>query len=131
MARWRAEYDWPRWREVLETSLDEEAFGQRLQEASRRGRPLGGEEFTEKLERRCGRRLRPLPLGRPRKSGATETTQMGLGLVFECAVLEFPGVTCHLLAGPQAPWVLRSVVIRLGNRSTDPIFFFKGSRKPI
>ncbi len=33
---WQAEYDWPRWKKVLATSIDEEAFGHRLQEASRR-----------------------------------------------------------------------------------------------
>jgi|GEM_PF-5260031 len=90
LAAWRAAYDWQRWREVLETSLGEEAFGERLQEASRRGRPLGGEEFTEELERRCGRRLRALPVGRPRKSGAQEERQMVWNLVFECAVPELP-----------------------------------------
>ena len=66
---WKAEYDWPRWQEVLRTSIDEEAFGQRLREASRRGRPLGDEEFVENLEKRCGRRLRARPVGRPKKSG--------------------------------------------------------------
>lgn len=79
MRAWRAVYDWPRWREALETSVDEEAFGQRLQEASRRGRPLGSEEFTERLERRCGRRLRPLPVGRPPKPGGVESGQIRLG----------------------------------------------------
>ena len=66
---WRAEYTADRWREVLATSVDEEAFGRRLQEASRRGRPFGGEGFVEGLERRTGRRLRPLPAGRPRAGG--------------------------------------------------------------
>jgi len=79
MAAWRAEYDWLRWRAVLETSVDEEAFGRRLQEASRRGRPLGGAEFTEQLEQRCGRRLRALPVGRRRKLVVGEKAQMGLG----------------------------------------------------
>ena len=38
---WQAKYDGPRWQEALRSSIDEEAFGQRLREASRRGRPLG------------------------------------------------------------------------------------------
>ncbi len=76
---WRAQYDWTRWRRALETSVDEEAFGRRLQEASLRGRPLGSEEFTARLERRCGRRLRPLPVGRQPKSDGVESGQIGLG----------------------------------------------------
>ena len=38
---WQAKYDGPRWQEALRSSIDEEAFGQRLREVSRRGRPLG------------------------------------------------------------------------------------------
>ena len=33
----------------------------------RTGRPLGGTDFVELLERRLHRRLKPKPLGRPRK----------------------------------------------------------------
>lgn len=66
-AAWKREYSWPRWKAVLETSVVEEAFGQRLQEASRRGRPLGQQSFVDDLEKRCGRKLRALPVGRPRK----------------------------------------------------------------
>jgi hypothetical protein len=63
---------------VLETSVEEEAFGQRLGEASRRGRPLGSEDFAKELERRAGRKLRPLPVGRPRKKPARESNQLSL-----------------------------------------------------
>jgi putative transposase len=31
------------------------------------GRPLGSDSFLSKLERKLGRRLRPLPVGRPKK----------------------------------------------------------------
>ena len=37
------------------------------------------QEFTEGLERRCGRRLQPLPVGRQPKSGGVESGQIGLG----------------------------------------------------
>lgn len=67
MSAWQAAYSPQRWNDVLETSVDEEAFGFRLQEASRQGRPLGGEEFVRRLEEGAGRALRPLPVGRPRK----------------------------------------------------------------
>ena len=77
---WRQQYDWERWRTVLETSIGEEAFGLRLQEASRRGRPLGDAEFTEGLEKRCGRRLTRLPAGRSKKAKEdVEGEQLGLG----------------------------------------------------
>lgn len=79
LSAWRLEYNWPRWKEALETSIDEEAFGRRLQEASRRGRPLGDEQFTVDLEKRCGRRIRPLPVGRPKKSAAEEKDQLAFG----------------------------------------------------
>jgi putative transposase len=79
LAAWQEKYDWPRWTAVLETSVEEEAFGQRLQEASRRGRPLGADEFVDQLESRSGRRLRAKPVGRPKQLKATEGVQMALG----------------------------------------------------
>ena len=76
---WLANYDWPRWQEALRSSVDEEAFGQRLREASRRGRPLGDEQFVENLERRCGRRLRARPVGRPKKASDEQGDRLSLG----------------------------------------------------
>jgi putative transposase len=76
---WRERYDWPRWAEALRTSIDEEAFGRRLQEASRKGRPMGGDEFVDELEERSGRRLRAQPVGRPRRVSEGEEEQMVLG----------------------------------------------------
>ncbi len=67
MSEWRKEYTVERWREVLRTSAAEEFLAERLREATARGRPFGGEEFVEELERKAERRLRPLPVGRPRK----------------------------------------------------------------
>ncbi len=79
LAPWRERYDWPRWREALRSSVEEEAFGQRLQEAGRRGRPFGDPQFVESLERQCGRRIRARPVGRPRKLGGEEGNQLSLG----------------------------------------------------
>ena len=45
---------------------EKELGGIRL--ATHRGRPLGGDSFMSKLERLVGRRLRPLPVGGPRKT---------------------------------------------------------------
>jgi putative transposase len=81
LSPWRQHYDWDRWKTVLETSVGEEAFGLRLQEASRRGRPFGGAEFTEVLEQRSGRKLEPLPTGRPKKvKEKIDGEQLSLGI---------------------------------------------------
>jgi len=71
MEAWRKQYTVERWREVLRTSFAEEALAERLREATARGRPFGAEEFVEELERKAERRLRPLPVGRPKKKEET------------------------------------------------------------
>ena len=58
------------WREVLRERL-EEADVAALRHATGRGRPLGSDRFLAKLERALGRRLRPLPVGRPRNRKRT------------------------------------------------------------
>ncbi len=78
LSPWQERYDWPSWREALRTSVDEEAFGRRLQEASRRGRPFGEEQFVDDLEKGCGRRLRARPVGRPKAASAEEVDQLSL-----------------------------------------------------
>ena len=45
----------------------EEAMLRRLRLCTRTGRPAGSETFLRRLERLVGRRLRPLPVGRPRR----------------------------------------------------------------
>jgi putative transposase len=67
LTAWQAEYDARRWRQVLADGVDEETFQQRIREASMCGRPLGSDEFAERLEMEAGRRLRPNPRGRPKK----------------------------------------------------------------
>ena len=54
------------WKEVLTQRIDEE-IGVDFQNRYRRGRPLGSDRFISKLETTIGRRLRPLPGGRPKK----------------------------------------------------------------
>jgi len=39
----------------------------------RTGRPLGSDAFISKLETRLNRRLRPLPVGRPKKPASGKT----------------------------------------------------------
>ena len=54
------------WREELTRRQDDDVLA-RLRKWTNRGRPLGSDRFVGKLERLLGRRLRPLPVGRPRK----------------------------------------------------------------
>ena len=54
------------WREALRRPSDDAAVA-RLRRATMTGRPLGSDTFISKLEALVGRRLRPLPVGRPKK----------------------------------------------------------------
>ncbi len=54
------------WREMLVEAEDEEMVSA-LRATTHTGRPLGSDRFLNKLESTLGRRLRPLPRGRPRK----------------------------------------------------------------
>ena len=78
LSAWHAEYTSHRWSTVLAVGVDEEAFGRRLQEASRSGRPLGSDEFTQNLEKQTNRTLRPRPAGRPRKRIYNDDGQLSL-----------------------------------------------------
>jgi len=53
-------------RELAEGLSDAEM--ERLRVRTHTGRPLGSDSFLSKLETLLGRRLRPLPVGRPRKT---------------------------------------------------------------
>ncbi len=75
LAPWSIDYDSSRWIRVLRTTVQDEAWQRRLEEATVRGRPVGTEAFIEQLERRLCRRLRPKPAGRPGKQRAEELTE--------------------------------------------------------
>ena len=62
--------DMAKWREALVAPADEQAVAA-LGRSTSRGRPLGSDAFLSKLERLLGRRVRPLPVGRPRKRKRT------------------------------------------------------------
>ena len=65
---WRESHgDEARWREVLEQGIDPD-FSEIFRSKTRTGRPLGTDSFLSKLEARLGRRVRALPVGRPRKA---------------------------------------------------------------
>jgi len=54
------------WRDALSQRDDPDAAAA-LRSCTSRGRPLGSDSFMSKIEKLMGRRLRPLPVGRPRK----------------------------------------------------------------
>ena len=56
------------WKKLLMTDLDKSEV-MRIRNNTHTGRPLGSDSFLSKLEKRIGRRLRPLPVGRPHKKG--------------------------------------------------------------
>jgi len=55
------------WQETLADRLSKETLST-LRLSTHRGRPLGSDGFLSKIEVLLGRRLRPLPVGRPRKA---------------------------------------------------------------
>ena len=65
-ASWQAMPKDTKWAEMLSKSEDEEALNL-IRVRTRTGRPLGSDRFLAKMEILAGRRLRPLPVGRPRK----------------------------------------------------------------
>ena len=74
MDKWRRIcQDADEWERILAAG-DDKAMGDKLRIWTSCGRPLGSDSFVSKLEKVLGRRLRPLPVGRPRKTGKNEET---------------------------------------------------------
>ena len=65
-ARWARRHPPEAWRAILRRP-DDDAIVEALRKAARNGRPLASDSFLARLETAVGRRLRPLPRGRPRK----------------------------------------------------------------
>ncbi len=64
MSAWQRDAVGLDWRAALTQPQDEKAIAS-LRLCTSRGRPLASDSFVSKLERRIGRRLRALPIGRP------------------------------------------------------------------
>ena len=62
---WRREWSPRDWREMLRSGLDDVSTGL-IRRHTGRGRPLGSDGFISKMEKLLGRRLRALPVGRPK-----------------------------------------------------------------
>lgn len=66
LSRWYDMISDEQWRKELNAGIDEIELG-RLRANTHTGRPLGSDSFLSKLEKLLGRRVRPLPVGRPTK----------------------------------------------------------------
>jgi len=64
--RWQRQSSGLDWEKILRSEL-EKSDKDKLRIYCRTGRPLGTDKFIGKLETVIGRRLRPLPVGRPKK----------------------------------------------------------------
>lgn len=69
LATWRADWTPARWQAQLAEPADD-TWRRRFWRAAQTGRPLAEDRWLAKLEARLGRRLRPNPVGRPRKAPA-------------------------------------------------------------
>jgi len=76
LSGWREQMDAQRWSNLLTLADDEQQLS-RLRLCTSRGRPLASDRFVAKLETRLGRRLRPLPRGRPRKHDKDKSRKKG------------------------------------------------------
>ena len=68
---WRELVPGVNWKEML-AQPDNKEIAAALCLNTHTGRPLASDSFLSKLERKLGRRLRPLPVGRPRKQKAAQ-----------------------------------------------------------
>jgi putative transposase len=66
MKWWRGKCKQFDWKAILQKQQNKEQVNN-IRLATSRGRPLAGDSFMSKLEKIAGRRLRPLPTGRPKK----------------------------------------------------------------
>jgi putative transposase len=76
---WRGHWNSGSWQQVLDAGFREAALAERLREATRTGRPFGGQEFIRALEAGTGRSLGPQKRG-PKVSTAALPGQLNLGI---------------------------------------------------
>ena len=69
--RWREASRGMDWKEEIRRPEGPDEL-ESIRLSTHRGRPLASDSFLAKLESRLGRRLRPLPIGRPRKNRERE-----------------------------------------------------------
>ena len=66
LAYWAKDWSPAKWKKALRAGDDPEE-ARRLRLHTSRGRPLASDRLLARLEHRLGRRLRPLPVGRPKR----------------------------------------------------------------
>lgn len=66
LTAFRKRYTPAQWRRILQRPMDDE-IATRHEQALRTGRPLASDRWLARLETKLGKRLRPLPRGRPKK----------------------------------------------------------------
>jgi len=66
LSEWYDRISAAQWRRELSVDMSETDIN-RLRSKTYTGRPLGSDSFLSKRERVLGRRVRPLPVGRPKK----------------------------------------------------------------
>jgi putative transposase len=76
LSRWYKRVSPEQWRRELLQGLAEGDVA-RIRLRTHTGRPLGADSFLNKLERMLGRRVRPLPVGRPRKTPEANARDRG------------------------------------------------------
>ena len=74
LPRWYKQISAKEWRKELAEGLTDEEVAQ-IRLRTHTGRPLGSDSFVSKLEALLGRRVRPLPAGRPRKAQEKKATR--------------------------------------------------------
>jgi len=72
MQTWRRLFDDKDWKDVLRDEADEGAE-KTLRRHTMTGRPYGSDQFIRKLEKKLDRKVRALPIGRPRKKNQKGT----------------------------------------------------------
>jgi putative transposase len=76
LPRWYQQISGARWRKELAEGLTEAEVA-RIRLRTPTGRPLGSDSFLRKLETLLGRRVRPLPVGRPKNQPTNIQTRAG------------------------------------------------------
>ena len=66
MKWWRPRSKQLDWQQILQQKTDKNEI-ERIRICTSRSRPLASDSFISKIEKIAGRRLRPLPVGRPKK----------------------------------------------------------------
>ncbi len=79
LADWRLRWSPANWHDVLQHGVEDAALLERMREATRTGRPMGGERFLVQAEAATGRLLAPQKRGR-RPKPSLEPAQWKLGI---------------------------------------------------